>query len=194
MGLVQKILTQVGSGQFFVARVGSAIYGLVLILGFFFSFEKKKSLRGWVKKYPGQRRVGLSFTAVRSEPISTWRGMAKTTGWGSGRDRPWPDLTYLWPGYFLTQPEEIFFIQREKNWKIWHFMGNFLNPNHRWLTWPDSTQATKNWPGPITWIRRPWFGPGLGRSFDPSICLSNHLAWWLSQPGLRPKTVYKELL
>jgi len=30
-------------------------------------------------------------------------------------------LTRLWPGYFLTRPEEIFFVPEGKNWKIWRF-------------------------------------------------------------------------
>jgi len=48
-------------GQFFVAQVGSAIYGLGLensplkMLNF-------PVFSGWVKKYLGQRRVGLLFT------------------------------------------------------------------------------------------------------------------------------------
>jgi len=36
-------------------------------------------------------------------------------------------LTRLWPGYFLTQPEEIFTTRREKL-KIWHFWGKFSKP------------------------------------------------------------------
>jgi len=35
-------------------------------------------------------------------------------------------LTSLWPRYFLIQPEEILFDRREKNWKIWHLQGKFV--------------------------------------------------------------------
>jgi len=76
----------------------------------------------------------------------------------------WPTvnerLTRLWPGYFLTQPEEIFFhLKGKKIEKIYIFRGNFpnLNSNHKWLTRPDPTQATKNWPKLgqkfLTWAR-----------------------------------------
>jgi len=73
MGLGQIFLTQVRSGQFFVARVRSG-----RVSNPWFEFEKfpqkmsnfsiffpsdQKNLFGWVKKYPGQRRVGLLFTA-----------------------------------------------------------------------------------------------------------------------------------
>jgi len=72
MGPGQKILTRVGSGQLFVARVGSDIYGLGLIFENFhknvkffnfFPFGSKKIASGQVGKYPGRSRVGLSFTA-----------------------------------------------------------------------------------------------------------------------------------
>jgi len=36
-------------------------------------------------------------------------------------------LTSLQPGYFLTQPEEIFFDPRAKDWKFDVFRGNFPN-------------------------------------------------------------------
>jgi len=66
----------------------------------------------------------------------------------------WPKVnkrpTRLWPGYFLTRPEEIFLTPREKNWKIWHFYGKFskFKPKPFWLTRPNLTLATKNWPDP----------------------------------------------
>jgi len=66
------------SGQFFVAPVGSAIYGISLGLENFsknvkffnfFPFRSKKISSGRIKKYPGrvkkylgQRWVGLFFT------------------------------------------------------------------------------------------------------------------------------------
>jgi len=69
MGPGQKFLTWVGSGQFFVAQVGSAIFGLGLEnfpqksqIFQFFSFRVKKISSGQVKKYSGQRWVSLLFT------------------------------------------------------------------------------------------------------------------------------------
>jgi len=47
-------------GQFFVAQVGSAIFGSGLEI--FPTKNQIFSLRVWVKKYPGQRTVGLLFT------------------------------------------------------------------------------------------------------------------------------------
>jgi len=69
---------------------------------------------------------------------------------GYSRDGPWPDPTQawfwpavnkrptcLWPRYFLTQPEEIFFWPRGKQLKILGFLGEmFQTQNQRWLTQP----------------------------------------------------------
>jgi len=58
----------------------------------------------------------------------------------------WPAVkkrsTRLWLGYFLTQPKEIFFTEREK---LGIFRGNFSNPgpNQRWLTQPDQQKLTQ---------------------------------------------------
>jgi len=58
----------------------------------------------------------------------------------------WPAVnkkpTCLWHGYFLTRPEE------KKIGKFDILGGNFpnSNPNHKWLTRPNLTPATKNWP------------------------------------------------
>jgi len=79
------------------------------------------------------------------------------------RDGPWPDstqayfwpvvnkgMTRLWPGYFLTQPNEI--------WKIWDFIGKFSNTKPKPMmadpTQPeqkkiDPIRVKKFWPGPI---------------------------------------------
>jgi len=71
---------------------------------------------------------------------------------------PDPTRAYFWPavnkrptrhgpGHFLARPDGIFLIRKEKNKKFGIFRRNFpmLNPNQRWLIWPDPTQATKNW-------------------------------------------------
>jgi len=74
MGLGQNFLTRVGSGQFFVALVGSGQPSMVLAwvlkifpknIKFFnfFPLGSKTISSGRVKKYPGQRLVGLLFTA-----------------------------------------------------------------------------------------------------------------------------------
>jgi len=70
-----------GSRQSFVARIGSAVFGLGSGLENFplksqifqfFSVRVKKIALGWVKKYPGQRQVSLLFATGRdgSGPIS----------------------------------------------------------------------------------------------------------------------------
>jgi len=74
----------------------------------------------------------------------------------------WPAInkrpTCLWPGYFLTQPKEIFLTWREKIKKFDVFRENFPNPNHRCLTRPVPTIARKNWPNP-TQVKKFWLGP-----------------------------------
>jgi len=61
-----------GLGQIFLTLVRSAIFGLDLALENFilkskifqfFALQVKKISSSWVKKYPGQTRVGLLFTA-----------------------------------------------------------------------------------------------------------------------------------
>jgi len=67
------------------------------------------------------------------------------------RDGPWPDLTQanfwptvikrltrLWPRYFWPESKIFFLIWRQKIEKFNIFRGNFLNPNHKWLTRPGS--------------------------------------------------------
>jgi len=80
------------------------------------------------------------------------------------RDGPWTNPstllspTRLWPGYFLTRPQEIFFGAEWKKIEIFGiFRGNFPNPNpnHKWLARPEQQKIdpiwVKNfWPGPIT--------------------------------------------
>jgi len=78
------------------------------------------------------------------------------------RDGPWPDptwayfwpavnkrQTHLWPGYFLTQPEEIFFDLKGKKLKNLIFWGEIFQIQTQTKNgWPDTTQSTKNWPDP----------------------------------------------
>jgi len=73
-------------------------------------------------------------------------------------------LTQLQPGYFPTWPKAIFLTRREKIEKFDVFRGNFRNsnPNHKWLTWPYPTRATKNW----------------SKIFDPDPSLANTSGVW----------------
>jgi len=76
------------------------------------------------------------------------------------RDGPWPDPsliwlavnkrpTRLWPGYFLTRPEAIFFDPKGKKLKNLTFLGEIFRILTQTINgWPDPTQATKNWPDP----------------------------------------------
>jgi len=56
-------------------------------------------------------------------------------------------LTRLWPRYFFTPSQEIFFDSKGKNWKFGIFRANFPNPKQRWLTQPNPSQKSL---GPIT--------------------------------------------
>jgi len=67
--------------------------------------------------------------------------------WPAVNKRP----THLQPGYFPTQPEEIFFLtQREKIEKFDIFRGNFpiSNPNRKWLTRPEPQKIDPTRPDP----------------------------------------------
>jgi len=59
------------------------------------------------------------------------------------------------PGTFWPNLKRFFWPELEKIEKYGIFWGNFPNPNQRWLTQPDPTQATKNWSNPgqnfLTW-------------------------------------------
>jgi len=76
MGLGQKILIRVGSGQFFVAHVGLGQPCLWFGFGkfplkipnflIFFTSDQKKISLGQFKKYTGQRQVGLFLLRVKS--------------------------------------------------------------------------------------------------------------------------------
>jgi len=78
------------------------------------------------------------------------------------RDGSWPDptwaslwptenkgLNWLWPGYSLTQPNQIFFDQRVKKLKNWKFWGKFSRPDQSNKK-NDLNQVKFIWPGPIT--------------------------------------------
>jgi len=95
-----------------------------------------------------------------------WKIMTKIR-WGYFRDGPWPDPTpayfwptvnkrptCLWPRYFLTRHEEIFFDPKEKLKNFTFLRGNFpnSNPNQEWLTQPNPTRTTKNWPDPLGYL------------------------------------------
>jgi len=63
MGLGQKILTRVGSGQPFMVWVRIWKISPKNVKFFnFFPIGSKKIASGWVGKYQGQSQVGLLFT------------------------------------------------------------------------------------------------------------------------------------
>jgi len=67
--------------------------------------------------------------------------------WPAVNKRP----TRLWPGYFPTRPEAIFFDPKGKKLKNLTFLGEIF-----WILtqtingWPDPTRVKIFWPGPIT--------------------------------------------
>jgi len=67
----------------------------------------------------------------------------------------WPAVskrpTRLRPGYFPTQPEEIFFDPKGKNLKNLMFLGQIFQIQTQTINgWPDPTRVKNFWPGPIT--------------------------------------------
>jgi len=136
-------------------------------------------------------------TRVKSfwpRPITTNKRSApffKTICVISSKDGPWPDPTraYFWPtvnkrptrlqpGYFPTQPEEIFIDPKGKKLKNLTFLGQIFQIQTQTINgWPDPTRpdpsrkkltrpnpGQKFWPKPITnlywWV---WVKPGLGQ-------------------------------
>jgi len=65
----------------------------------------------------------------------------------------WPALdkrpTYLWPGYFLTQPKEILFWPKGKKMKIFTFLREIFQ-TQTIDGWHDPTWVNKFWSRPIT--------------------------------------------
>jgi len=68
--------------------------------------------------------------------------------WPAVNKRP----TRLWPGYFPTQPEEIFSDPlKGKKFKNLMFLGEIFPIQTQTINgWPDPTQVKNFWPGPIT--------------------------------------------
>jgi len=80
---------------------------------------------------------------------------------------------HLWPGYFLTRPNEIFLTQREENWKILNLKVKFSKPRGGW---PDPTQNDLPWPGSKIF------------DLDPSLLFKVWLLKWLIlRPSFRLK-------
>jgi len=81
---------------------------------------------------PQCNKANLFFIDFEYEVITN-NNPTRAYFWPAVNKRP----TLLWPRYFLTRPKEILLTWSEKSWKIWHFRGNFPNPNQRWLTQTD---------------------------------------------------------
>jgi len=107
---------------------------------------------------PFLNTIGCVITEMGPDP-------ARTYFWPAVNKRP----TRLWPEYFLTRPDDIFFLPKGLNIEIFDiFRGNFPNPypNQRWLTQPDPTWATKIWSDP-TWATKIWSDPTRVKNFWP---------------------------
>jgi len=75
---------------------------------------------------PSNTHVHISFMNKVLSRDGPWPEPTQAFFWPAVNKRP----TLLWPGYFLTRPEQISLIWREKL----TFLGeNFPNPNRRWL-------------------------------------------------------------
>jgi len=107
MGMGQKFSTRVGSNFFArvrLGRVSNLWFGFGIgkftlkyqIFQFYALWVPKKIFLGWVKKYPGQRRVGLFFTSGRV---------------GSG-----PIYTCIKQGIFYYMVLEVYFLSQFSFW------------------------------------------------------------------------------
>jgi len=93
----------------------------------------------------------------------------------------------LWPGYFLTKPEKIFFEPKGKKMKNLTFLGEiFQTQTIRWLTKPDPVQIF--WPRPITTAYRYFFNYDsnpLNSWYIPPLCswsnATSFFSMWVSQ-------------
>jgi len=81
--------------------------------------------------------------ATKNLPSPTWAYF-----WPAVNKRP----THLWPGYFLTHPEDIFFGSKRKKLIYFGFLGEIFHTQtkQRWLTWPEQQNiepalATFDW-------------------------------------------------
>jgi len=110
---------------------------------------------------------------MRGKKIVVWSGLNRqpwisVVSWNG----PWPDQTrsYFWPvvnkrpTHLWPNPKRFFFIQREKNWKIWYIKGEIFKtqtqtkdcwPNPSNKNWPDPTRIKYFWPCPFTSCQSP---------------------------------------
>jgi len=128
-----------------------------------------------------------------------WSDPTQAYFWPIVNKRP----TWLWPRYFLAQPEAIFFWpEGQKIEKVGILRGNFPSPNlnQRWLTRPNPSNIKLTGPDPgqkfLTWtyhyppiLNPSWtsfvfqtsLNPYLSKMFDPWTSLYEYLNqdWWL---------------
>jgi len=64
-----------------------------------------------------QRKMYKNTSGVEMGPDPTRPDPTRACFWPAVNKRP----TRLWPRYFPTRPEAIFFDPKVKNWKIWRF-------------------------------------------------------------------------
>jgi len=90
--------------------------------------------------------------------------------------------TRLWPGYFPTRPEAIFFYRKGKKLKILTFLGEIFQILTQTINgWPNPTRVKIFWPGPITTASAYPTTYPLGSAHKTiSLSSSNTLFTWMT--------------
>jgi len=90
--------------------------------------------RDWTHKSGAYYLSATASSTCCNNWDGPWTGPTQANFWPAVNQRP----THLWPRYFLTWPEEIFFYPEGKKRKVLDLLGKFSKPRG---SWPDRSQT-----------------------------------------------------